>query len=99
MTNELKGVLEDNSFNVIVQITESGPRGLQGIPGPKGDDGYTPIKGVDYFDGEKGEKGTDGKDGYTPQKGVDYYTDADKAEMVSAVLATLPVYEGEVESV
>jgi hypothetical protein len=48
---------------------------------------------------KKGEKGTDGKDGYTPQKGVDYYTDADKAEMVSAVLAALPVYEGEVESV
>ena len=40
-----------------------------------------------------------GQDGYTPQKGVDYYTDADKAEMVSVVLATLPVYEGEVESV
>ena len=69
---ELKGVLEDNSFNVIVQITETGPRGPQGPPG---------------------------KDGYTPQKGVDYYTDADKAEMVSAVLAALPVYEGEVESV
>lgn len=69
---ELKGVLEDNSFNVIVQITETGPRGPQGIPG---------------------------KDGYTPQKGVDYYTDADKAEIVSAVLAALPVYEGEVESV
>ena len=31
---ELNGVLEDNSFNVIVQITESGR------------DGYTPIKGM-----------------------------------------------------
>ena len=47
----------------------------------------------------KGEKGDKGDNGYTPQKGVDYYTDADKAEMVSAVLAALPVYEGEVESV
>lgn len=45
MTNELKGVIEDNSFNVIVQITETGPRG------PQGNDGYTPIKGIDYFDG------------------------------------------------
>ena len=27
---ELKGVIEDNSFNVIVQITESGARGLPG---------------------------------------------------------------------
>ena len=35
-------------------------------------------------------------DGYTPKKGVDYYTPADKAEMVSAVIAALPVYNGEV---
>ena len=32
----------------------------------------------------------------TPIKGVDYYTDADKAEMVAAVIAALPVYSGEV---
>jgi hypothetical protein len=25
------------------------------VPGPKGNDGYTPVKGVDYFDGEDGE--------------------------------------------
>lgn len=31
-----------------------------------------------------------GVDGYIPQKGVDYYTEADKAEMVQAVLAALP---------
>lgn len=30
---ELKGVIEDNNFNVIVQIAESGPRGPQGPPG------------------------------------------------------------------
>lgn len=30
---ELKGVIEDDSFNVIVQIAESGPRGPQGPPG------------------------------------------------------------------
>lgn len=34
-----------------------------------GEDGYTPIKGVDYFDGARGR---DGSDGYTPVKGVDY---------------------------
>ena len=33
--------------------------------GKAGKDGYTPKKGVDYFDG---------KDGYTPQKGADYFT-------------------------
>lgn len=31
---------------------------------PEVEDGYTPIKGKDYFDG---------KDGYTPKKGVDYF--------------------------
>lgn len=40
-----------------------GPQGERGVPG------YTPIKGVDYFDGKDGR---DGKDGYTPIKGVDY---------------------------
>lgn len=45
----------------------------------KGEDGYTPIKGVDYFDGKDGYtpiKGVDyfdGRDGYTPVKGVDYF--------------------------
>lgn len=41
-------------------------------------------------DGKDGAAGADGKDGYTPVKGVDYYTEADKAEMVAAVLAALP---------
>ena len=30
--------------------------------GPKGDAGYTPVKGVDYFDGTDGTDGTDGKE-------------------------------------
>lgn len=33
----------------------------------EGQDGYTPVKGVDYFDGAPGQ------DGYTPVKGVDYF--------------------------
>jgi hypothetical protein len=32
-----------------------------------------------------------GKDGYTPIKGVDYFTEEDKAEMVSAVNASMTV--------
>ena len=54
-----------------------------------GEDGYTPVKGVDYFDGEPG------KDGYTPQKGIDYFdgkdgndyvlTEADKQEIAGMV--------------
>ena len=49
----------------------------------KGDDGYTPIKGVDYFDGidgkdgEQGIQGVPGNDGYTPIKGVDYFDGID----------------------
>ena len=30
------------------------------LVGAKGDDGYTPIKGVDYFDGKDGEPGVPG---------------------------------------
>jgi hypothetical protein len=35
-------------------------------------------------------------DGKSPEKGIDYFTNADKAEMVNAVIAALPVYAGEV---
>ena len=73
-------------------------RGPQGIPGPQGEpgaastvpgpqgepgrDGYTPRKGIDYFDGapgkdgEPGRDGNPGRDGYTPVKGVDYFDGA-----------------------
>ena len=37
-----------------------------------------------------------GADGYTPVKGTDYWTDADKREMVEAVIAALPIYDGSV---
>ena len=74
---------------------EKGDPGKDGVNGQPGQDGYTPIKGVDYFDGTPGKDGTNGKDGYTPVKGTDYFTEADKAEMVAAVIAALPVYGGE----
>ena len=54
-----------------------------GPVGPKGEDGYTPVKGVDYFDGKDGADSTvpgptgpKGEDGYTPVKGVDYFDGA-----------------------
>lgn len=53
-----------------------------------GEDGYTPQKGIDYFDGEKGD------DGKTPEKGVDYFTEADKQELVTDVLNALPEWQG-----
>ena len=48
------------------------------------------------FKNLKGADGTNGKDGKTPVKGTDYFTASDKTEMVSAVIAALPVYAGEV---
>lgn len=44
----------------------------------------------------RGEDGKDGADGYTPVKGIDYWTEADKTEMIAAVISALPVYNGEV---
>lgn len=66
---------------------------LKGDKGDKGDPGVTGAAGKDGKDGQPG------KDGRTHVKGEDYFTDTDKAEMVSAVLAALPVYNGEVADV
>ena len=62
---------------------EKGDTGAKGDPGSNGKDGYTPRKGVDYFDGQPGKDGKDGadgqpgKDGYTPIKGKDYFDGKD----------------------
>ncbi len=55
------------------------------------------LKGERGLDGTPGQDGQNGQDGKTPVKGVDYYTEQDKQEMVQAVIAALPVYNGEVE--
>ena len=49
--------------------------------------------------GDTGANGKDGADGYTPIKGKDYFTETDKAEIVSSVIAALPVYDGSVTTV
>lgn len=41
----------------------------------------------------KGDKGDTGADGHTPVKGTDYFTEADKQELVTAVIAALPSTE------
>lgn len=56
-------IANDASENALKQAKESGEF--------DGADGYTPQKGVDYFDGK------DGQDGYTPIKGVDYFDGRD----------------------
>ena len=57
--------------------------GIQGPAGKDGKDGYTPVKGVDYFDGKDGQDGKNGLDGSTPVRGKDYWTDADKQEILN----------------
>ena len=78
-----KGTLSEAINAALAQAKESGEF--------DGKDGYTPVKGKDYFDGEPGQPGAPGK---TPVKGTDYYTEADKAEMVNSVLAALPTWTG-----
>lgn len=59
---------------------EKGDKGDKGDRGEKGNDGYTPRKGIDYFDGvdgKNGQNGKDGQDGYTPIKGKDYFDGED----------------------
>ena len=63
------------------------------IKGEKGD------PGTNGKDGTNGTNGKDGVDGYTPVKGKDYFTETDKAEIVSSVIAELPVYDGSVTAV
>lgn len=48
----------------------TGSQGIQGIQGEKGADGYTPQKGIDYFDGQNGKDGQNGLDGYSPTVNV-----------------------------
>lgn len=78
---------------------DKGDRGVQGIQGVQGERGESGQKGEKGDPGEKGGDGRPGKDGYTPVKGTDYFTDSDKSEIVSAVIASLPVYDGSVTTV
>ena len=54
----------------ILRIWNQDTQQYEPIPAIKGADGYTPQKGIDYFDGERGEQGPPG---YTPIKNVDYF--------------------------
>ena len=86
---------------------EKGEKGTDGTDGVDGKSAYeisvengfvgSETDWLASLKGEKGEKGTDGTDGVdgiTPVKGVDYFTEAEKAEIVQAVLNAMPVAEG-----
>lgn len=49
---------------------DKGDTGNQGLQGLQGADGYTPKKGIDYFDGEPGPKGDKGDIGLTGEQGI-----------------------------
>ena len=68
-TDELLGAIENltevakkkSESEVSIEIDPEairGPRGPIGFPGPKGEPGYTPKKGIDYFDGLPGKSVT-----------------------------------------
>ena len=86
-------------------LAEKGAAGKDGISvtvtsvSESAEDGGRNV--VFFSDGKRlivqnGATGAAGQAGKTPVKGTDYFTDADKAEMVNAVIAALPVYSGEV---
>ena len=60
---EIKAELENLVTDIQNMLNNGdfvGEKGEQGLKGDPGEDGYTPIKGVDYFDGEQGPPGKDG---------------------------------------
>lgn len=75
--------------------------------GEKGENGYTPVKGKDYFTDEEiasiikyiqegilpGEKGEPGKNGQTPFKGIDYWTKEDQEKIIKEVLSKIKIPE------
>jgi hypothetical protein len=48
---------------LVVELQDAVEHAIEIAKGDKGETGYSPIKGKDYFDG---------RDGYTPRKNVDY---------------------------
>mgnify|MGYP000201805855 FL=1 len=74
----------------------TGAQGATGAPGPQGPKGATGATGPQGEAGPQGETGPQGATGpqgpagATPVKGTDYFTAADKAELVTQVIAALP---------
>lgn len=111
-TNVFTVTLDDGTASEFqVKNGSKGSTGAQGPQGPRGDKGETGATGATGAQGPQGEKGEtgatgatgpqgeQGKDGHTPEIGTDYFTEADKTELVAAVVAALPKYDGEVVAV
>ena len=72
----------------------TGPQGPAGATGPQGDTGPQGATGPQGPAGATGPQGPQGPAGATPVKGTDYFTAADKAELVTQVIAALPNANG-----
>ena len=70
---ELVGDKTTEELGIIDNVNTYIEEHKEELRGQDGKDGYTPIKGVDYFDG------SNGVDGYTPVKGIDYFDGKDGA--------------------
>ena len=53
----------DGTTLTVTSASGTSSADLKGDKGDAGNDGYTPVKGVDYFDGVNGKDGSNGKDG------------------------------------
>ena len=85
---------EGGNWNSIAAIKgDKGDKGEPGIQGIQGETGAPGPQGIQGIQGPKGDKGDNGADGHTPIKGTDYFTEADKQELVTAVIAALPSSE------
>lgn len=81
IVKETKAEITKRLDKEIVRLEKS-IREIELIKPKDGKDGYTPIKGKDYFDGKDGKdgksiNGKDGLDGKTPIKGKDYFDGKD----------------------
>jgi len=63
VTIEVAEVVEDVTFEIAEKYGVDGVTPVKGVDYFDGNDGYTPVKGVDYFDGAKGETGEKGDQG------------------------------------
>lgn len=89
LTTEGEGTSEQNGYTFTPSVSAEGVISWTN----DGDlENPTPvnIKGPAGPQGATGATGANGANGKTPVKGTDYFTEADKTEMVNAVLAALP---------
>jgi hypothetical protein len=79
---------KDGTSVTVTKVTESTADGGSNVVT------FSDGKTLTVKNGKTGATGGKGADGKTPVKGTDYYTEADKTEMVNAVLEALPTWTG-----